>query len=139
MSYYCPICLCTDTDIDKLYVLECNHCFHYKCLFPFYRNQINDFGKGFCPLCRKSYIYYDGYSYDEINNTLINMYNIYYDLYCNNSHKNLLHTINKNKFFKILMEEFKNKYKGDINIYLNKLVIYNYNSLSIICDLFVDV
>ena len=53
----CPICLEKFNDADKVNVLECNHCFHSKCItdwknYKTLDKNYNKIEKG-CPICRQ--------------------------------------------------------------------------------------
>lgn len=130
-EYICTICINNINDIDDMYVLPCNHYFHYDCLFKFYDIQINIFGIGTCPICRKEYEYVDGYSYLEIYDTIISRYNTYNKLfprirYCDKFIINLQETIYKN-----MINELNKKFPlAELIIYPDYSFSFKYMSIN---------
>lgn len=51
----CFMC-CEKVEIKDLWILKCNHAFHYECLNDWFSNNSDENSKHECPICRKEYI-----------------------------------------------------------------------------------
>jgi len=98
----CPICL-DNLNMFPIYILECKHKFHTKCVDELIRSNSNIV---YCPLCRKNIYHHP--SDQQVNSniqehTALNLINITSDQLVTSNNINMVHDLQQHSNYKIII------------------------------------